>query len=118
MFRGDFVNQRIHLLAGEQKRRYEDIGVNAKRMLNDLLSEIFSISSGNLDIIKAKIYELTAILMRAAVDIGAPLESMSRYINYYNHILAENTTFEELCFLTSEVLEVFLAVRQIMKQLH
>ncbi|MDD4120045.1 MAG: PocR ligand-binding domain-containing protein [Clostridia bacterium] len=83
---------------------------NAKRMLNDMLGEIFSISSGNLDIIKAKLYELTASLMRAAVDIGAPLEDVSKYINMYNKILADNTTFEELCYLTSEIMEVFMAI--------
>lgn len=83
---------------------------NAKRMLNDLLGEIFSISSGNLNVIKAKLYELTAILMRSAVDVGAPLESISRYINHYNKILAKDTTFEELCYLTSEILEVFMAI--------
>lgn len=83
---------------------------NAKRMLNDLLGEIFSISSGNLNVIKAKLYELTAILMRSAVDVGAPLESLSRYINHYNKILAKDTTYEELCYLTSEILEVFMAI--------
>lgn len=83
---------------------------NAKRILNDLLSEIFSISSGNLDIIKAKLFELTAILLRAAVDTGAPLDKMSQYVNIYNKILAQNTTFEDLCYLTSEIMEVFMAI--------
>lgn len=83
---------------------------NAKRMLNDILGEIFSYTSGNLDIIKAKLYELTAILMRAAVDIGAPLEKLSEYINYYTKILADSTTFEDLCFMTSEIMEVFISI--------
>lgn len=83
---------------------------NAKRILNNILGEIFSYSSGNLDIIKAKLYELTAILMRAAVDIGAPLENMTQYIAMYNRILSENTTFEDLCYLTSEIMEAFMAI--------
>ena len=41
---------------------------NARRILNNILSEILSFSSGDLDIVKAKLYELTAILMRAGVD--------------------------------------------------
>lgn len=83
---------------------------NAKRILNNILGEIFSYSSGNLDIIKAKLYELTAILMRAAVDIGAPLENMTQYIAMYNRILSENTTFEDLCYLTNEIMEAFMAI--------
>lgn len=84
--------------------------INAKKILNEILGEIFSFTSGNLDIIKAKLYELTAILMRAAVDIGAPLERMSDYINYYTKILAENTTFEDLCYMTSEIMEGFISI--------
>lgn len=83
---------------------------NAKRMLNDILGEIVTHTSGNLELFKAKLYELTASLMRAAVDIGAPLEEMSDYINYYTKILADNTTFEDLCHMTSEIMEMFIRV--------
>lgn len=82
----------------------------AVSMLNDILSEIFSFSSGNLDIIKAKLFELTATLMRAAVDIGAPLEEMAIFIKMYNKILVEETTFEDLCYLTKEVMESFMLI--------
>lgn len=83
---------------------------NARKILNDILGEIFFYTSGDLDIIKAKLYELTAILMRAAVDIGAPLDKMSYYINYYAKILADNTTYEELCYMTREVMESFMSI--------
>lgn len=83
---------------------------NAKRILNKLLGEIFSYSSGNLDIIKAELYELTAVLMRATVDFGVPLERLSGHINEYTKILAKDTTFEDLCYLTSEILEFFISV--------
>jgi len=89
--------------------RSGDIG-NAKKMLNELLGEIFSSTSGNLDIIKAELYELTAVLMRATVDIGVPLERLSGHINIYAKILAADTTFEDLCFMTSEILEFFISV--------
>lgn len=82
----------------------------AVSMLNDILGEIFSFSSGNLDIIKAKLFELTATLMRAAVDIGAPLEEMAIFIKMYNKILVEETTFEDLCFITKEAMEAFMLV--------
>jgi two-component system response regulator YesN len=83
---------------------------NAKRLLNDMLGEIVTHTSGNLESFKAKLYELTAILMRAAVDVGAPLEQMSEYIAYYTKILAENTTLEELCHMTSEIMDSFIRV--------
>lgn len=83
---------------------------NAKRILNDLLSEIFSFSSGNLDIIKAKLFELSAILIRAGVDGGAPLLEMSKIIVKYSNILSESVSFEELCHITTETMETIMKV--------
>ncbi|MFA7529682.1 MAG: helix-turn-helix transcriptional regulator, partial [Bacilli bacterium] len=83
---------------------------NAKRILNDLLCEIFAYSSGNEDIIKAKLFELSAILIRAGVDGGAPLLEMSKNITEYTKILTEKITFEELCHFTSEIMEKIMNV--------
>lgn len=81
---------------------------NAKKMLNAVLSEIFSYASGNLDTLRAKIYELTAFLFRAAVDVGAPIEEMTGIIKKSAQILSEETEFEELCFFTNEAMENFM----------
>ena len=83
---------------------------NARRILNNILSEIFSLASGNLDILKAKLYELTTILMRAGVDAGASLIELSQIITKYSNILIDDIKFEELCILTSEVMETIMLV--------
>jgi len=83
---------------------------NAKRILNDLLCEIFSYSSGNEDIIKAKLFELSAILIRAGVDGGVPLLEMSKIVIEYSKILSEKISFEELCLFTSEIMEKIMRV--------
>ena len=77
----------------------------AMEILNSLLGEIFSLSSGNLDIIKANIYELTAVLMRAGVDAGVSLTEMSQILKKVTIILAETTQYDEVCLLTTEVME-------------
>lgn len=83
---------------------------SARRILNNILSEILSFSSGDLDIVKAKLYELTAILMRAGVDAGASLIDLSAVITHYSKILLEDVKFEELCIMTSEVMEKIMLV--------
>ncbi len=91
-----------YVQSGDNKR--------AKGLLNELLGEIFFYTSGNPDTIKIKLYELSAFLMRAIVDAGVPLSEVSPVIKRYNNIFSENTGFEEMCFLTTEVLESFMAL--------
>ncbi|NLD26609.1 MAG: AraC family transcriptional regulator, partial [Acholeplasmataceae bacterium] len=81
---------------------------NAKRILNDILSEIFSVSSGNLDIIKSRLFELSAILMRAGVDNGASLLDMSKIIIDFSKILNQEISFEEMCLITSDTMETII----------
>jgi len=83
---------------------------NARRMLNDLLGEILSFSSGNLDIVKAKLFELITIIFRAGVDSGSPLPDMSILLKDYTKVLTEDISFEELCLQTSEVMELIMSV--------
>lgn len=83
---------------------------NARRMLNDLLGEILSFSSGNLDIVKAKLFELITIIFRAGVDSGSPLPDMSILLKDYTKVLTEDISFEELCLQTSEVMELIMGV--------
>lgn len=78
---------------------------NANEIINNILGEIFAISSGNLDTIKANIYELFAILMRAAVDVGVKLVELKNPLNKVSQIISADTEYDELCFLTSEVMK-------------
>ena len=52
----------------------------AKNIINRFLNEIFSFASGDLEIIKAKLYEFCAFLSRSAVEAGAPLASLTDII--------------------------------------
>jgi len=84
--------------------------VRAHEILNGILGEIFAIAAGNLDIIKANVYELTAVLIRAAVDAGIPLTDLAHIIRQVTRILAEESQYDEVCLLTTEVLEEIIAV--------
>ncbi|MDD3130136.1 MAG: AraC family transcriptional regulator, partial [Candidatus Izemoplasmatales bacterium] len=77
----------------------------AMEILNSLLSEIFSLSLGNLDTIKANIFELSAVLMRAAVDSGVSLSDMHEIMKKITIIIANETEYEEVCLLTAEIME-------------
>ncbi|MDD4069068.1 MAG: PocR ligand-binding domain-containing protein [Candidatus Izemoplasmatales bacterium] len=78
---------------------------SAMEILNSLLSEIFSLSLGNLDTIKANIFELSAVLMRAAVDSGVSLSDMHEIMKKITIIIANETEYEEVCLLTAEIME-------------
>lgn len=78
---------------------------NAGKIFDDLLAEIFSLSTGNLDLVKVNVYELTATLMRSAVDAGVPLAELSRMTVKANAILADESRFDEVAFLMKEILE-------------
>lgn len=84
--------------------------VRAHEILNGILGEIFSIAAGNLDIIKANVYELTAVLIRAAVDSGIPLTELADIIRQVTTILGEESQYDEVCLLTTQVLEQIIAV--------
>lgn len=84
--------------------------VRAHEILNGILGEIFAIAAGNLDIIKANVYELTAVLIRAAVDAGIPLTELAHIIRQVTKILGEESQYDEVCLLTTEVLEEIIAV--------
>ncbi len=78
---------------------------NSNMILNGILGEIFALSSGNLDLIKANVFELTALLMRATVDAGVSLTDLATVMKKVTKILAEDTEYDELCLLTTEVLD-------------
>lgn len=76
----------------------------AKLIINSFLNEIFSYASGNLEIMKAKLYEFTAFLSRTAVEAGALLESIIPIIKKSSSILVDKLDFSELCSITIEIL--------------
>jgi two-component system response regulator YesN len=80
----------------------------AIKLLNSLLSEIFSFAEGNLETIRIKLFELIAFLSRAAVDAGAPLKEVNAITKASFEICEEDTDFERLCFLTTRAMEGFI----------
>ena len=82
----------------------------ARSIINDFLSEIFSYASGDLEIIKAKLYEFTAFLSRTAVEAGAKLESLTNIVQKTSAMMLEMMDFNELCLRTVENLEDYIDV--------
>lgn len=80
----------------------------AKTILNNFLNEIFSYASGNLEIIKIKLYEFTAFLSRAAVEFGAELGQLVKIVKKSAKFLNDNIDFISLCENTVEILEEFM----------
>ena len=80
----------------------------ATLIINKFLNEIFSFASGNLEIVKAKLYEFTAFLSRSAVEAGAPVSALTVVIKKSSHLLLENADFSDICRETVEVLDGFL----------
>jgi two-component system response regulator YesN len=80
----------------------------ATKLLNSLLSVIFSIAEGNIDTIRVRVFELVAFLSRAAVDAGAPLSEVNRITKEAFEICEDKTDFERLCFLTARAMEGFI----------
>ena len=79
----------------------------SQKLLNELLGHIFFLSGGNLDVIKARVLELIALLSRAAVDGGAEAEQIFglnyRYINEINRF----KTIDELCYWLAGIMSRF-----------
>ena len=82
----------------------------AKSIINRFLNEIFSYASGDLDIIKAKLYEFCAFLSRSAVEAGAPISALTEIIKKNSKLLLDNSDYSDLCRGTVEILDDFLDV--------
>lgn len=80
----------------------------AKRMLNELLADIFFTEPTHLDIIKARLLELAVFLSRAAVEAGAEPQLILG-LNYEAiQRLSHLDAFEDVCFWIVGVLDKFL----------
>jgi two-component system response regulator YesN len=80
----------------------------AKRIFNIFLCEIFTFAGGNMNTIKARLFELVAFISRAAIESGAPVESINGIIKKALGLFDDAINFEELCFLTTEVMDGFI----------
>lgn len=81
----------------------------ARGIINRFLNEIFSYASGDLEIIKAKLYEFSAFLSRSAVEAGAPTFALTDIVKKSSRLLLDNIDFQDLCASTIEIMENFIA---------
>lgn len=82
----------------------------AKAIINSFLNEIFFFADGDLDTIKAKLYELMAYLSRTAVEAGAGTADIKNIVKKSARLLLENIEFQDICLITVELLDSFIDV--------
>lgn len=80
----------------------------AKKILNEILSVIFLRSSGNIELIKARVLELVIVISRAAVEGGACLDKLLGLNYSFISELAQKDLFEDICIWIVKVLDAFL----------
>ncbi len=79
----------------------------SKTILNELLGHVLFYNGSNLEVIKARVLELTVMLSRAAVEGGGNLEMVFGLNLKYIQEVAEINSVEELCKWIVKVLERF-----------
>lgn len=79
----------------------------ARGVLNDILGYVFFSKNNSLDEIKARSIELCSLLSRAAIEGGAPTDSIFKINNQYLRSLQAINNIETLCYKLQEVTDVF-----------
>lgn len=82
--------------------------VGATNTLDDLLEHIFTTSSGDLNIIKPRVIELTSILARAAIRGGATLATILSLNGHFINTLNDINTIKELSDCVHKILGRFI----------
>ena len=98
------IEKEKELIAFVEKGNLEQ----ARITLNTLLGEIFLYSQGKIDTIRVRIFELIAILSRAAVETGAPLEDINRITKGFFKFFIDTGDFENFCLYTRQIVEEFI----------
>jgi len=80
----------------------------AGQYLNELLGFILLSSGGSFTEIKSRIYELLALISRAAVDTGAYPDEMFRLNHNFYQKADTISNVDELCFLLTELMNKYI----------
>jgi two-component system response regulator YesN len=80
----------------------------SNRALNILLGEIFSYAGGKMEIIRIRLFEITAFLSRSAMDSGASLPLVDSIAAEAFSLLHKERNFEKICYSFSRLVEVFI----------
>lgn len=78
---------------------------NCRKILNEILTDIFCKNSGNLELMHAKIVELIAMISRGAVDSGTPSDDLNEVMLKFLKATAASKSFEDMCVYTASSLE-------------
>lgn len=79
-----------------------------KALLNEFLGHVLFTEGGQIDAVRIRAIELTALLSRVAIEGGGKPESIYRLNRQFLLRLYEEQELEELCLLMQEVLESFM----------
>lgn len=79
----------------------------ANAILNDLLGYVLFSQGNSLDSVKSRALELCALLSRAAIEGGAPTDSILKLNNLFLKNLQQITTMDTLCLKLQEIVETF-----------
>ncbi len=80
----------------------------AQKLLNEILGYILFSSGGNFSEIKSRIYELLAVMSRAAVDAGACADEIFRMNHNFYQQAACTVNIDELCILLSGLMNQYI----------
>lgn len=80
----------------------------ANRLLNDLLGHIFLVSGGDTAQMKVRIFELLAVMCRAAIDAGADQEQTLQTNQRYYLELNQIRDFDQLCRWMTQVVRTVM----------
>ena len=82
--------------------------MEAQKLLNELLGHIFFSTGGNFSEIKLRIYELLALISRAAIDVGASAAETFRMNYSFYQKAASTSNLDELCFFLAELINQYI----------
>lgn len=79
----------------------------ANIILNDLLGYVLFSQGNSLPAVKARAFELSSLMSRAAIESGAPSDSILNINNAFFNELTSISTFDDLCFRLQELTQAF-----------
>ncbi len=79
----------------------------AKAILNDLLGYVFFSEGNSLETIKFRALELCSLLSRAAIEGGAPTDSILKLNNQFLKIIPSIQDLDDLCYKLQESIDAF-----------
>jgi len=80
----------------------------AKEILNEMLGSIFFRSTGNNEVMKARLLELVVVISRAAVEGGASLSKLFGLNFHFIEELYSLDRFDDMCIWLIKVLDTFI----------